>query len=97
MTSLRPGGSHCCVVPAQGVKLEQFIFDPFPQAETPVLVEVARDAEFAPVKNAPGSPSDSPDTARAALLALHTRCSPSQLLHVGRSPTGGHTQFHGCL
>lgn len=57
----------------QGIKLEQFIFDPFPHAASQVLVEVARDEQFAPVKNAPGSPADSPDTARAALLALHTR------------------------
>lgn len=57
----------------QGVKLEQFIFDPFPLARSSILVEVARQAEFAPVKNASGSPSDSPDTARAALIALHTR------------------------
>ena len=57
----------------QGFKLEQFIFDPFPHAQTQVLVEVARDEQFAPVKNAPGSESDSPDTARAAVLALHTR------------------------
>ena len=30
-----------------------------------------REAEFAPVKNAPGSPTDSPDTARGALMILH--------------------------
>lgn len=59
--------------PVKGVKLEQFIFDPFPLARSSILVEVARQAEFAPVKNASGSPSDSPDTARAALIALHTR------------------------
>lgn len=36
-------------------------------------MEVARDSEFAPVKNAPGSSSDSPDTARHAILSLHQR------------------------
>ncbi|KAK9805344.1 hypothetical protein WJX73_004179 [Symbiochloris irregularis] len=59
--------------PVRGVKLEQFIFDPFPHARAQVLLEVARDEQFAPVKNAPGSASDSPDTACAALLDLHTR------------------------
>jgi UDP-N-acetylglucosamine/UDP-N-acetylgalactosamine diphosphorylase len=37
------------------------------------LLEVRRDEEFAPVKNAPGAAADSPDTARKAILALHTR------------------------
>lgn len=35
------------------------------------LMEVAREEQFAPVKNAPGSSVDSPDTARAAVLKLH--------------------------
>ena len=57
----------------QGVKLELFIFDTFPMAQRVSLMEVARDSEFAPVKNAPGSASDSPDTARQAILSLHQR------------------------
>ena len=57
----------------QGVKLELFIFDTFPLAQRVSLMEVAREAEFAPVKNAPGSASDSPDTARQAILSLHQR------------------------
>lgn len=58
----------------QGIKLEQFIFDVFPMANRPVLMEVRRLEEFAPVKNAsaPGVP-DSPETARATLLSLHRR------------------------
>lgn len=56
-----------------GIKLELFIFDTFPSAERTALWEVKRDEEFAPVKNAPGSATDSPDTARAAVLALHKR------------------------
>uniref|UniRef100_A0A7R9V7G0 UDP-N-acetylglucosamine diphosphorylase n=1 Tax=Chlamydomonas euryale TaxID=1486919 RepID=A0A7R9V7G0_9CHLO len=61
--------------PVSGIKLERFIFDPFPLADAGkvVVMEVERAAEFAPVKNAPGSQSDSPDTARAAVLALHRR------------------------
>lgn len=47
-----------------GVKLESFIFDVFPLSTNMVLFEAAREDEFAPVKNAPGSSTDSPDTAR---------------------------------
>lgn len=55
-----------------GIKLELFIFDAFPMADVTALMQIKREEEFAPVKNAPGSTSDSPDTARAAILALHT-------------------------
>ena len=58
----------------QGIKLELFIFDTFPLADRVALLEVHRHEEFAPVKNAPESKSDSPDTARQAMLKLHTRC-----------------------
>jgi len=56
--------------PVQGIKLELFIFDPFPIANKVALMEVARSEHFAPVKNARGSASDTPDTARDAFLAL---------------------------
>lgn len=36
-------------------------------------MQVARDDHFAAVKNAPGSATDSPDTARAAVLAQGSR------------------------
>lgn len=55
-----------------GIKLESFIFDVFPAASTMAVVEIDRAAEFSPVKNAPGSADDSPDTAWAQLSALHT-------------------------
>jgi UDP-N-acetylglucosamine/UDP-N-acetylgalactosamine diphosphorylase len=65
-----------CVDPASGraidpppaaVKFEQFIFDCLPRARQPLVYEVRREDEFAPVKNAAGV--DSPDTSRAALSA----------------------------
>lgn len=56
-----------------GVKLEMFIFDPFPLAIDWVVVEVTREDEFAPVKNEPGNAQDSPDTARALLNAQAKR------------------------
>eukprot|EP00246_Nothoceros_aenigmaticus_P005204 TRINITY_DN17094_c0_g1_i1.p1 TRINITY_DN17094_c0_g1~~TRINITY_DN17094_c0_g1_i1.p1 ORF type:complete len:482 (+),score=72.96 TRINITY_DN17094_c0_g1_i1:287-1732(+) len=56
-----------------GIKLEQYIFDAFPYAPSVGLFEVLRDEEFAPVKNASGSPTDSPETARLLLLRTHMR------------------------
>ncbi len=50
-----------------GVKLEMFIFDVFPFADKWIVIETAREDEFAPVKNEPGNSADSPDTARALI------------------------------
>ena len=55
-----------------GIKLELFIFDTFPAAERWGLMEVDRSEEFSPVKNAPGTSTDSPDTAREHVLKLHS-------------------------
>lgn len=52
-----------------GIKLETFIFDVFSLSERHAVLDVERASEFGPVKNKPGSPSDSPDTARALLSA----------------------------
>ncbi|MDJ0868063.1 MAG: UDPGP type 1 family protein [Myxococcota bacterium] len=52
-------------------KLERFLFDALPAAERTLLLEVERDLEYAPVKNAGGG--ESPDTARRALVALYRR------------------------
>ena len=54
-----------------GIKLELFIFDTFSMADQWGLMEVKREEEFSPVKNAPGSANDSPDTARQHVLSLH--------------------------
>mmetsp|Transcript_14665 Transcript_14665/g.20933 ORF Transcript_14665/g.20933 Transcript_14665/m.20933 type:complete len:528 (-) Transcript_14665:141-1724(-) len=51
----------------RGIKLESFIFDVFPYSNSMAMLQVERKDEFAPVKNAPGSSSDSPDTARSML------------------------------
>jgi len=53
-----------------GIKLESFIFDVFPLSTSMAIYEVERRHEFAPVKNAPGSTSDSPDTAMAMISSL---------------------------
>ena len=56
-----------------GMKLELFVFDVFPFTERFAVLEVARKEEFSPLKNAPGTGSDDPDTSRRDLLAQHKR------------------------
>ncbi|KAI9791712.1 MAG: UDP-N-acetylglucosamine pyrophosphorylase [Peltula sp. TS41687] len=53
-----------------GIKLEQFVFDVFPQLELRrfACMEVKREDEFSPLKNAKGTGEDDPDTSRADLL-----------------------------
>ena len=54
-----------------GYKLERFLFDALPAAERVAILEIEREDEYAPVKNAEGN--DSPETARRALDALARR------------------------
>jgi len=49
-----------------GIKFETFIFDVFPSSERMCILEVKREEEFAPVKNASGV--DSPESARRMIL-----------------------------
>ncbi|KAH9947129.1 nucleotide-diphospho-sugar transferase [Amylocystis lapponica] len=56
-----------------GMKLEMFVFDVFPFTRRFAVLEVARNEEFSPLKNAPGTGSDDPETSRRDLLAQHKR------------------------
>ncbi|ESK92720.1 udp-n-acetylglucosamine diphosphorylase [Moniliophthora roreri MCA 2997] len=56
-----------------GMKLEMFVFDVFPYTERFAVLEVERKEEFSPLKNAPGTGSDDPETSRADLLSQHKR------------------------
>ncbi|KAL0581058.1 UDP-N-acetylglucosamine pyrophosphorylase [Marasmius crinis-equi] len=56
-----------------GMKLELFVFDVFPFTERFAVLEIERKEEFSPLKNAPGTGSDDPETSRADLLAQHKR------------------------
>jgi UDP-N-acetylglucosamine/UDP-N-acetylgalactosamine diphosphorylase len=64
------------------LKFERFIFDVLPKAERWVLLEAAREEEFAPLKNAEGH--DSPESVREALLAYSER----RLREAGARPHG---------
>ena len=52
-----------------GLKFEKFVFDALGLARETVVMEVVREEEFAPIKNAEGA--DSPATARQMMAALY--------------------------
>ncbi|KAK6906377.1 hypothetical protein I203_100362 [Kwoniella mangroviensis CBS 8507] len=56
-----------------GMKLELFVFDVFPFTKSLCVLEVQREEEFSPLKNAPGSKADCPETSRRDLLAQQKR------------------------
>ncbi|KAF8910115.1 UDP-N-acetylglucosamine diphosphorylase [Gymnopilus junonius] len=56
-----------------GMKLEMFVFDVFPFSEHLAVLEVERKEDFSPLKNAPGTGSDDPETSRRDLLSQHKR------------------------
>ncbi|KAI8351923.1 nucleotide-diphospho-sugar transferase [Mortierella sp. GBAus27b] len=56
-----------------GMKLEMFVFDVFPFTERMAVFEVDRREEFSPLKNAPGSGADCPETSRSDILSQHYR------------------------
>jgi UDP-N-acetylglucosamine/UDP-N-acetylgalactosamine diphosphorylase len=58
-----------------GIKLEQFVFDVFPNLSFDKFasLEVSRQEEFSPLKNGPGAKVDSPETSRRDLLAQSAR------------------------
>lgn len=57
-----------------GIKLEQFIFDIFPTIDLEKFgcLEVERNHEFSPLKNADGAANDTPTTCRRDYLSLGT-------------------------
>ncbi|PIA14362.1 nucleotide-diphospho-sugar transferase [Coemansia reversa NRRL 1564] len=52
-----------------GIKLERFVFDVFPFVQRMAILEVDRKDQFSPLKNAPGSGADCPETSRKDLIA----------------------------
>jgi UDP-N-acetylglucosamine/UDP-N-acetylgalactosamine diphosphorylase len=77
-----------------GIKFEMFIFDALRHAERSVTMEVRREDEFAPVKNAEGA--DSVATARRSLSGLYARWLEGAGVRVEREPDGavaGHVEI----
>ena len=68
---LGPDGRRVEPDQPNGIKFERFVFDGVPRARSPLVMEVRREDEFAPVKQFDGS--DSPATCRAAMMAQHQR------------------------
>lgn len=60
---------------ANGIKLEQFVFDVFPliSLEKFGCMEVRREDEFSPLKNAKGTGEDDPDTSKQDILSQGRR------------------------
>lgn len=72
--STQPGDNFGLTVKPESpnaIKFERFIFDLMPAAANSVVVEVDIPHNYAPLKNAPGSPSDSPETVRKQLSEFH--------------------------
>ena len=61
-------GNHVEPASPNATKFESFLFDAIPRAERSLVLETRRAEEFSPIKANTGA--DSPDTARADLLAL---------------------------
>ena len=55
------------------LKFERFIFDLLPHAQRPIVVEYAEAESFAPLKNAPGEPKDTPEYVQRFMLEQHRR------------------------
>ncbi|HEY5313649.1 MAG TPA: UDPGP type 1 family protein, partial [Pirellulales bacterium] len=53
------------------IKFERFIFDLLPAARNGIVVEADASQAFAPLKNAPGSERDSPESVHCQMVALH--------------------------
>ncbi len=66
-------GTHATPTKPNALKFEKFIFDLLPAAERPIVVEYAEAECFAPLKNAPGAPKDTPEYVQRMLLAQHHR------------------------
>lgn len=76
-----------------GIKLEQFVFDVFPQ--TPLdkfaSIEVKREEEFSPLKNAKGTGEDDQDTSKRDIMQQGQRwieAAGGIVVSEGETPTG---------
>jgi UDP-N-acetylglucosamine/UDP-N-acetylgalactosamine diphosphorylase len=68
------------------VKFERFVFDALPAASRPLLLEVQRSEEFAPIKNADGE--DSATSSARMQIALHASWLTTAGVNVPRTASG---------
>jgi UDP-N-acetylglucosamine/UDP-N-acetylgalactosamine diphosphorylase len=64
------------------LKFERFIFDLLPHANSPIVIEYAEEDSFAPLKNAPGAPKDTPEYVHRFMLNQHRRWLEAAGAHV---------------
>ncbi len=55
------------------IKFERFIFDLMPFSKNAIVVEIDPQEGFAPLKNASGAATDTPEMVRAMMAAQHAR------------------------
>ncbi|ORY39696.1 nucleotide-diphospho-sugar transferase [Neocallimastix californiae] len=68
-----PEGEFVAPTSSNGMKMELFVFDVFPFVKNMAVLEVDRKDEFSPLKNAPGTGVDCPETSRADILKQYVR------------------------
>ena len=64
-----PSGRTILPPGPNAIKFERFIFDLLPSAANAIAVEVDPQRAFAPLKNAPGETSDTPQTVKAQMVS----------------------------
>ncbi|MHC4321189.1 MAG: UTP--glucose-1-phosphate uridylyltransferase [Planctomycetota bacterium] len=81
----------CKVQPAENnaAKFEMFIFDALKHAGKSIVMEVVREEEFSPVKNAKGE--SSPDTARQSMINLFGKWLREAGIEIPKDRTGNVT------
>ena len=64
-------GKQIAPTEPNAIKFERFIFDLMPEAQNAIVVEVDAAQAFAPLKNASGAKTDTPESVRQQMAALH--------------------------
>jgi UDP-N-acetylglucosamine/UDP-N-acetylgalactosamine diphosphorylase len=81
-------GDGCEMKPTENnaAKFEMFIFDALKHTEKSIIMEVVREDEFSPVKNAKGE--DSPDTAKQSMVNMFGRWLEASGIEIPTDGTG---------
>ncbi len=81
-----PQGHRVTPQEPNGIKLESFIFDAVPMADRSIILEIVREEQFAPTKNATGI--DSAETTRAMMVERAAQWLERAGVVVPRRPDG---------